>query len=231
MPGELGLAPVAVPTQDTAWPRLGPGAAAGNSPLQPIHHHKAKRLASASRFPPAVPQDAMQSSLMHLDSFTGMRKCFQVSHKVPLRSQSHSIFSALINNAFPSHPGGSRALRGWGGGGTPGTRPPLWGAELHRDRAAGGGKPRFPTPAASLHPWVNPGGGDAPAQLSPQSGRGRKCGGKQERKLPPHLPGHRVGHRPQTDTESGRQRWAMLSGAGHAGGTVSLQVQGHSLQH
>lgn len=84
---------------------------------------------SASRFPPAVPQDAMQSSLMHLDSFTEMRKCFQVSHKVPLRSQFHTIFSALINDAFASHPG---ALRPRGaGGGTWGTYPLLqW------DRAA-----------------------------------------------------------------------------------------------
>lgn len=77
---------------------------------------------SASRFPPAVPQDAMQSSLMHLDSFMGMRKCFQVSHKVPLRSQSHSIFSALINNAFPSHPGAPGPHGA--GGGTLGTRLP-----------------------------------------------------------------------------------------------------------
>lgn len=84
---------------------------------------------SASRFPPAVPQDAMQSSLMHLDSFTEMRKCFQVSHKVPLRSQFHTIFSALINNAFASHPG-APGPRG-AGGGTRGTYP-----LLQRDRAA-----------------------------------------------------------------------------------------------
>lgn len=52
-------APVPIPTRDTARPWLGPGAAAGDSPLQPIHHHKARRLVRASRFPPAVPQDAM----------------------------------------------------------------------------------------------------------------------------------------------------------------------------
>lgn len=79
-------------------------AAAGDSSLQPIPHRKTRKLVSASRFPPAVPQDAMQSSLMHLDSFMGMRKCFQVSHKVPLRSQSHSIFSALITTPFPATP-------------------------------------------------------------------------------------------------------------------------------
>lgn len=99
-------------------PLLSP-AAAGDSSLQPIPHRKARKLVSASRFPPAVPQDAMQSSLMHLDSFMGMRKCFQVSHKVPLRSQSHSIFSALINNAFPSHPGAPEPHGA--GGGTLGT--------------------------------------------------------------------------------------------------------------
>lgn len=97
-------------------------AAAGDCSLQPIPHRKARKLLSASRFPPAVPQDAMQSSLMHLDSFMGMRKCFQVSHKVPLRSQSHSIFSALTNNAFPSHPGAPEP-RG-AGGGTLGTHLP-----------------------------------------------------------------------------------------------------------
>lgn len=101
----LGFPQHPAPAPTLSRTRRGHGGAAGEFPACPIHHRKARRLVSASRFPPAVPQDAMQSSLMHLDSFTGMRKCFQVSHKVPLRSQYDSIFSARIDNAFPSHPG------------------------------------------------------------------------------------------------------------------------------
>lgn len=101
----LGFPQHPAPAPTPSRTRRGHGGAAGEFPACPIHHRKARRLVSASRFPPAVPQDAMQSSLMHLDSFTGMRKCFQVSHKVPLRSQYDSIFSARIDNAFPSHPG------------------------------------------------------------------------------------------------------------------------------
>lgn len=90
------------------WEPHGDGTAALHPPIPsiPTLPPQGKELASASCFPPAAPQDAMQSSLMHLDSFMGMRKCFQVSHKVPLRSQYGSLFLVpRIDNAFPSHPG------------------------------------------------------------------------------------------------------------------------------